>query len=359
MVNLREAGASLDFLGFTFRRHEDLSHREVSRSLLLYRPVVYFFLGLVLLSSCGRYADFTLPPVAGGDPHMTFTFDALPQPVLSPNGGWEAGDVLNPSVVRAAGSLVNYYSGFDGHTWHTGRATSSDGIHWQRQGLFLSPAAGTWEGSYIAANGSALSYQGRVWYWYVAGPKSNPRIGFEGHPVLPLGPYGSWDECGVSDPYVVRLEPYFYLYYTGLDRGSRQRIGVARSSDGVRWEKLRSNPVLEPGEPGSFDENGLGEPAVWQSHGFYWMLETGRDIAQRRSLGLARSVDGVHWHKLASVFQGAAAWDSKAICDPSVLVEGDTIRVWFGGGDVASPDENLHGQIGYATLRPVSVTLQQ
>jgi hypothetical protein len=24
--------------------------------------------------------------------------------------------------------------------------------------------------------------------------------------------------------------------------------------------------------------------------------------------------------------------------------------VWFGGGDAASPDENLHGQIGFATL---------
>jgi hypothetical protein len=33
-----------------------------------------------------------------------------------------------------------------------------------------------------------------------------------------------------------------------------------------------------------------------------------------------------------------------------VLVIGDTIMVWFGGGDVASPDENLHGQIGFGTL---------
>ncbi len=41
------------------------------------------------------------------------------------------------------------------------------------------------------------------------------------------------------------------------------------------------------------------------------------------------------------------------ICDPTVLVDGDEVKVWFGGGDVASPDENLHGKIGYATLRPV------
>jgi hypothetical protein len=37
-----------------------------------------------------------------------------------------------------------------------------------------------------------------------------------------------------------------------------------------------------------------------------------------------------------------------------VEVDGNVIRVWFGGGDVASPDENLHGKIGIAILRPVS-----
>jgi hypothetical protein len=324
----------------------------------VHRRLILLF-AVAFLSGCAQYADFTLPPAPGGDPQLTFAFDALPDPVLSSGAGWESGDVLNPSVILESGGLVNYYSGFDGHTWHTGRAVSSDGIHWQKQGKLLSPAPATWEGSYIAANGAALAWQGRVWYWYVAGPKARPRIGLAGRMVLPTGPYGSWDEYGVSDPYVVRIEPYFYLYYTGLDRGSRQRLGVARSTGGVHWEKLRSNPILEPGDPGSFDENGLGEPAVWQSHGFYWMLLTGRDIAQNRRLGLARSLDGVHWSKLPAVFQGSQAWDSKVICDPTVLVDGGTVRVWFGGGDVASPDENLHGQIGYGTLRPVNATLQK
>jgi predicted GH43/DUF377 family glycosyl hydrolase len=290
---------------------------------------------------------------------MTFAFDAQPEPVLSRGQGWEASDVLNPSVFRVDDALVNYYSGFDGHTWHTGRATSSDGIHWHREGKLLSPAPGTWEGAYIAANGAALLHHGRILYWYVAGPRERPRIGLAGRPVLNQGSYGSWDECGVSDPYVVRIDRYFYLYYTGLDRGSRQRIGLARSPDGVHWEKLRSNPVLQPGEADSFDENGLGEPAVWHSHGFYWMLATGRDLAERRRLGLARSVDGVHWTKLPAVFQGSQPWDSQVVCDASVLLEGGEIRVWFGGGDVAAPDERLHGQIGYATLRPVGATLHK
>ena len=156
----------------------------------------------------------------------------------------------------------------------------------------------------------------------------------------------AWDERAVADPYVIRIEPYFYMYYLGQDRAVRQRIGVARSGDGVHWEKLRANPLVEMDE----EEAGIGEPAVWQSHGFYWMLYTVRDFAENRCLRLARSTDGVHWTKLAVHYKGTQPWNSKVICDPTVVVEGDRIQVWFGGGDVASPDENLHGQIGFATL---------
>ena len=83
------------------------------------------------------------------------------------------------------------------------------------------------------------------------------------------------------------------------------------------------------------------------------MLYTGRDIGENRRLGLARSADGVRWKKLPVVFAGGQAWDSKVVCDPSVVIEGSQIRVWFGGGDVARPDENVHGQIGMAILKPV------
>ena len=145
-------------------------------------------------------------------------------------------------------------------------------------------------GSYIAANGSALSYAGQVWYWYETGMKDRLRISLarsadartwraEAAPVLDLGPVGSWDERAVADPYVIRIGQYFYMYYLGQDRAVRQRIGVARSSDGIRWEKLRANPVVEMDE----DEAGIGEPAVWQSHGFYWMLYTVRDFAENRA----------------------------------------------------------------------------
>jgi predicted GH43/DUF377 family glycosyl hydrolase len=311
------------------------------------------------LSACGGYSDFTLPPVSGGNSKMTFAFEEWPEPVLGRDG---YSDALAPSVIPTAHGFEMYYSVFDGRTWHTAAASSLDGRHWQPRGIWLSPDPRTWEGTYIAGNGAALEDGDQLRHWYEAGSKTGVRIGLEltRRVVLDHGPYMSWDERAVADPYVIRVGRYLYMYYLGQDRAEppRQRIGVARSTDGVHWEKLRSNPVLESGDPGSFDERGLGEPAVWQSNGFYWMLYTGRDSREYRKLGLARSTDGVQWSKLPAVFSGAHEWDSVVICDPTVVVAADgQIQVWFGGGNVASPDEKLNGQIGYATLRPVDATL--
>jgi hypothetical protein len=151
------------------------------------------------------------------------------------------------------------------------------------------------------------------------------------------------------------------MYFLGQDRARRQRLGVARSEDGVYWQRLLSNPILELGPAGAFDENGLGEPAVWTSHGRYWMLYTGRDRHENRRIGLAWSLDGVRWTRLPTdtVFSGAQPWNSKVVCDPSVLLEYGRIRVWYGGGDVATPAENLHGAIGYASLEPVGANLSR
>jgi predicted GH43/DUF377 family glycosyl hydrolase len=315
---------------------------------------------LALVSSgCRPYAVFTLPPLPGGSPSATYAFEQRMNAVLSPGQGWDSRDVLNPVVVDGT---LNLYSGFDGKTWRTGLAVFSGGA-WQKQGMVLEPDPNTWEGTYIAANGAALRDSSGLRYWYVSGPRERPRLGLarsgdgrawvkNARPVLEPGPYASWDEFGVADPWVLRAGPYLYLYSLGQDRGWRQRIGVARSTDGLRWEKLRSGPVLELGEPGTFDENGLGEPAIWNASGYYWMLYTGRGAGEVRKLGLARSTDGVHWQKIA-VFGGAQPWNSQALCDPSIEIQSDgRVGVWFGGGNVPRPDENLNGQIGYGILSP-------
>ena len=289
--------------------------------------------------SCGKYANFTLPPPDSAGPRGPFHWEVSPEPILS-RGDWDSGDVLNPSVVRFGDEYRNYYSGYDGKAWNTGLATSSDGIHWTKRGKILGPDAG---------NGSALVFGGEVLYWYQTG--SPVQIALEGKIVLKTGPRGSWDETGVADPYVIERNGELYLFYLGMDRARRQRLGVARSHDGVVWEKLISNPIMELGGSAAFDEMGLGEPAVWSSGGLYRMLYTGRARGEKRRIGLAKSPDGVQWSREPLVIEGTQAWDREVVCDPTIELLPDGVRVWFGGGDVPRPDQGLHGQIGVGMLR--------
>jgi predicted GH43/DUF377 family glycosyl hydrolase len=313
------------------------------------------------LAGCGRYADFNLG-TAGAPQSGKYAWSARNAPVLPRGhaGDFDAVDALNPSVYLNNGLYWNFYSGYDGKVWRTGLATSPDGLEWTRLGPVLAPSPGTWEGDYIAANGSALPVGQEIYYWYQAG--SPPRIGLarsrdgkswkkEPQPVLDFGPRGAWDERATADPYVIESGGWFYLYYLGEDRARRQQLGLARSRDGIAWTRLRSNPVLEAGADGAFDENGVGEPSVWAAEGAYYMLYTGRARTEVRRLGLARSADGVRWERLPPPLAGEQPWNEQVLCDATVVRDGRAVRVWFGGGDVAHPAENIHGQIGYGELK--------
>ncbi len=328
---------------------------------------------LALFAACGpawrpRQAAFTLDacePAPAVLAPEDWRFTALPDPVLSPGppGAWDSVDALNPSVLRRDGVFYNLYSGFDGRTWRTGLATSPDGRNWQKAATnpVLGPLAETWEGGYIAANGSVLHDGREFLYWYQAGRP--PRIGLARSPdalawtrarapVLEPGPPGAWDEAGVADPYVLRCGLIYYMYYLGQNRRAVQRLGVARSPDGVHWQKYIDNPLLDLGPPGAFDERGLGEPAVFRAGAEFLMIYTGRDRAEQRRLGAARSPDGVRWRRapLPEPIAGDRPWNSRVVCDPAVWAGDGRLWLWFGGGDTASPDENLHGRIGLALM---------
>jgi predicted GH43/DUF377 family glycosyl hydrolase len=314
-------------------------------------------LAAISATGCGSYQDFSLP-----NPTPSPKFDLKWRPnaeTAIPRG--EALDVLNPSVVRHGGGLLNLYSRFDGKRWDTYTATSVDGLRWENARRALSPEL-PWEGSYIAANGGAVVFRNEILYVYQAGEKGKTVLGlarssdgtaWRKHPeaILTQGPWRSWDEVSLGDPYVWEAGGVLYLCYLGEDRARRQRLGLARSVDGVHWEKQRASPILDLGGYGDFDENGLGEPAIFVSGQQWVMLYTGRDRQEHRDMGYAVSSDGKTWSKLREpVLKGTSAWNSVVVCDATVMAEPTRLRIWYGGGDKASPDERLNGQIGYAEL---------
>jgi len=163
-------------------------------------------------------------------------------------------DTLNPSIVRRGGIYYNFYSGYDGRAWHTGLAVSKDGLAWERQGKVLSPGPAAWEGGYIAANGSAMVVDGQFYYWYQAAGRrawASPGRRTDGRGRNCPNPCsrrtrGSWTNA--TSPIRTSSAPEgTFTVLSGRRPRAPQRLGVAMSSDGVKWYKLRSNPILELG----------------------------------------------------------------------------------------------------------------
>lgn len=284
------------------------------------------------------------------------------------DGEWDDTDCLNPSVINFNNQYYNYYSGFDGQSWATGLAVSEDGKTWEKyEGnpvLWVGQAG--LDNEYIAANGSAVVIDNKVYYYYqgvadgkayiaLATSEDGKTFTKHGEPILQAdSSVGAWDEAGVADPYVIEYDGLYYMYYLGMNNVAIQRLGVAVSEDGIHWIKSVANPILDVGAKDTFDENGLGEPSVVYHAPYFYMFYTGRDAKENRNIGYALSVDGINWKKYSTdgLVDFQVEWNSKVICDTTFLLDAETglLDVWYGGGNIASPDENLNGKIGLFTV---------
>ena len=237
-------------------------------------------------------------------------------PVLAPGppGAWDYPEVHGHAVVfdeadKAASSDGTYkmwYNGGRFDPFHVGYATSADGIRWVKND----------------------------------------------QPVLSPGPPGTWDDetVFVSTSVVLDDRPgqnraRFKLWYGGWD-GSQEQIGLATSTDGIRWAKYPRNPVFDP--MGDSDSP-LREPAVIfiESRDLFYMFYVGGTMNSEARIDLATSPNGVDWTSPRTVLSGRPGlWDS-AVWTPGVLFDEDAklFHMWYGGGEFV---EEL-SRIGYAT----------
>lgn len=118
-------------------------------------------------------------------------------------------------------------------------------------------------------------------------------------PVIELGEPGSWDDAGQAAAAVYFDGSVYHLWYEGWDSaGEHDDIGHATSPDGVAWTKDPANPVLERGAPGEWDDLllfGLG----LVHDGSQFQMWYGGYGSQTRTYqgGYATSPDGTVWTK--------------------------------------------------------------
>ncbi len=178
----------------------------------------------------------------------------------------------------------------------------------------------------------ARSTDGLVWEEYPS------------NPVLTDGPDGDWDDDFVSQPSVIYDGTLYRMWFTGYD-GSNLRIGYATSTDGMVWNKYGTNSVLNLGANGNWDDVWVTSPGVLFDGRLYHLFYTGYDGVSMK-IGYATSPDGVVWNKDESnpvLELGANGnWDDTGVSAPSILYDGRLYRLFYSGYD----GNNM--RIGYA-----------
>jgi predicted GH43/DUF377 family glycosyl hydrolase len=245
-----------------------------------------------------------------------------------------------------------YYSGDDGVNIRIGLATSLDGITWTKHvsnPVLNLGAGGTWDD--VRAYIPTVLYRNNKWYMYYsgfdgAGYRTGLATSLDGitwtkhasNPVLNLGAGGTWDDARAYAPNVLYRNNKWYMYYSGLD-GVSLRIGLATSLDGITWTKHVSNPVLNLGAGGTWDEDHVYRMSVLYRNNKWYMYYSGFEGGNMRT-GLATSLDGITWTKHVSnpvLNLGAGGtWDDIHAYKMSVLYRNNKWYMYYSGFDGAN-----------------------
>jgi len=124
----------------------------------------------------------------------------------------------------------------------------------------------------------------------------------------------------------------------------------------TKWDQYTGNPIIEPGASGWNVGMVLG-PTVIIFKDTLRMWYTGgptKGFGGKIQIGYAWSLDGITWQQYSEnpVFSPRKdEWDYPEVLKPIVIADGDTLRMWYGGGTIYLGDakNNEVMRIGYAT----------
>jgi predicted GH43/DUF377 family glycosyl hydrolase len=181
----------------------------------------------------------------------------LTDPILFPADGapWEHGGLYRPNLIEQDGVFYLYYNAktdsnpqAQGGAWHeqSGVATSRDLKHWKR---------------------------------------------YEHNPVLRNGTGSAWDTRFASNPFVVRHNDLWGMYYFGLDSQGKARELLALSRDPYRFTRV-NEIMIDVGAPGTVDETYAHKPCVIFHEGalyHFYCAVSGKWPNETRGISVARS----------------------------------------------------------------------
>ncbi|HBF89524.1 MAG TPA: hypothetical protein DDX39_12870 [Bacteroidales bacterium] len=177
---------------------------------------------------------------------------------------------------------------------------------------------------------------------------------YSNNPVITKGP-DNFDMIAIGQPTTLFENDTIKMWYAGVSiNDAKARICYAYSLDGINWTK-HTNSVIEVGTAGEWDCGWLDTPEIVKDNSGYKMYYYGDTVQQfaaiSSAIGLATSIDGIHWEKHPDnpIFTKAnfGDWDGSWVESPTVFFDSvaNEYKMWYNGVDTAT----WKIQIGLAT----------
>ena len=203
----------------------------------------------------------------------------------------------SPVVIHDEGIYKMWFSG-SGNSFVDDQifyAESTDGIDWEHadEPVISSGETGDWNREKMP--GSVIRVGDTLMMWYSGSSDQfdhDVSIGYAKRhvndaewdilldPVLEKGEPGTWEETGVFYPVVYFDGLEYHMWYHGYEGSSvfdPSREGYATSDDGIDWTKCVVNPVIELGDGGSFYDTWFIGTSVLFYNDEYHLYFTGWD----------------------------------------------------------------------------------
>jgi len=213
------------------------------------------------------------------------------------SGTVEEKGICAPSALLRDGVLHLFYQTYgNGKQDAICHATSTNGIDFERDPTnpIFRPKISDWSCG-RAIDAEVVSYKNQYFLYYATrdpdykiqqqGVATAPintnfeRSSWTEVPNMPmLKPELAWEKNCIEAASCIPKGKYLYMFYAGAYNNEPQQIGVARSTDGVRWARLSKEPFLTNGNKGAWNESESGHPNVLKDqNGKYYLFFQGNN----------------------------------------------------------------------------------
>ncbi|MBN1821278.1 MAG: family 43 glycosylhydrolase, partial [Prolixibacteraceae bacterium] len=192
---------------------------------------------------------------------------------IGPAGEWEKNGLAAPSAIVLNGKVHLFYQTYG--NWIKDaicHAVSEDGIHFKREDFNpIFRPNGEWTAG--RAIDAEIFKTDDKFFLYFATREPAMKIQKIGVASAPLStdfrpsdwtqltdyaivkPEYAWEETCIEGASVIKQGGWYYMFYAGAFNNRPQQIGVAKSKDGIKWEKLSNKPFLVNGDPGTWNSS--------------------------------------------------------------------------------------------------------